>query len=59
MMDTDGIAVEKNIFLTTPELLTSDRSKLALSNDDAEKIKKLYYNEAYKKISVWYGGITV
>lgn len=58
MMDTDGIAVEKIIFLNTPELLTSDRSKLALSNEDAEKIEILYYNEAYKRISVWYGGVT-
>lgn len=56
-MDTGGIAVEDNIFLTTPELLAINRSEIALSNEDTEKIKKLYYKEGYKKLSVWYGGI--
>ena len=56
-MDTGGIAVEDKIFLTTPELLAINRSEISLSNEDAEKIKKLYYKEGYKKLSVWYGGI--
>ena len=34
-----------------------NRSEISLSNEDAEKIKKLYYKEGYKKLSVWYGGI--
>ena len=53
---TNGSSTSKFIILNTPELLTVDRPSLLLSNEDANNIKKLYYDGGYSKMHVHYGG---
>lgn len=53
---TNGSSTSKFIILNTPKLLTVDRPSLLLSNEDANNIKKLYYDGGYSKMHVHYGG---
>lgn len=55
-ISTNGSSTSKFIILNTPELLTVDRPSLLLSNEDANNIKKLYYDGGYSKMHVHYGG---
>lgn len=55
-MSTNGSSTSKFIILNTPELLTIGRAPLFLSNEDANNIKKLYYDGGYMKMHVQYGG---